>query len=451
MTFRTLLKSAVAVALWIAALVVLVASYNLYEPYLAFARPWARGAILVACCSVVGALWLFGDWSKRRIAKALLMVLWCLPLLAAMVADIRFQLRKQAVLHADVAGLDGLGQHFIIGYSRRDDVAPLVARGLIGGIYVTHHNIKGRTADDLAAEIAGLQALRRAAALPPLIVLADQEGGIVSHLSPQLTAVPALATLADLPPDRRAAKARELGEIQGRELSRLGVTINLAPVVDLRRVQSRRHLDLNSLISRRAISDDPSKVTEVASSYISGLDAFHVGATVKHFPGLGRASEDTHLFSAAIDTPLAELQATDWRPFQELLSRSNAHLMVGHAAVTAIDPGRPASHSKRVVDDLIRGQWGYQGLIITDDLVMGAIYKHGVCTAVVESLNAGVDLLLIAFDGAQYYRMFDCARVALSRGELDQAMLQKSLARLNALHGAAAIAGRTPQAPSAGL
>ena len=99
-----------------------------------------------------------------------------------------------------------------------------------------------------------------------------------------------------------------------------------------------------------------------------------------------------------------------------MLAGSNAYLMVGHVAVTAIDPERPASHSKRVIDDLIRSKWGFQGIIVTDDLVMGAIYQHDVCTAVVEALNAGVDLLLVAYDGVQYYRLFDCALNATSAG-----------------------------------
>ena len=141
----------------------------------------------------------------------------------------------------------------------------------------------------------------------------------------------------------------------------------------------------------------------------SGLEASGVGATVKHFPGMGRVQADTHHFRASLDTPLPELEASDWIPFREMLTRSNAVLMVGHVAVTAIDSKRPASHAKGVIDGLIRKKWGFQGLIVTDDLVMGAIYQHGVCTAVVEALNAGVDLLLVAYDGMQYYRMFDCA------------------------------------------
>jgi beta-N-acetylhexosaminidase len=106
----------------------------------------------------------------------------------------------------------------------------------------------------LRSEIARLQTIRREAGLPPLIVAADQEGGIVSHLSPPLTSLPALATLAALPPAERSAKAEAYGRIHGRELALLGITLNFAPVVDLLRTEASNPLDFNSLISRRAIA-----------------------------------------------------------------------------------------------------------------------------------------------------------------------------------------------------
>ena len=113
------------------------------------------------------------------------------PPLVLVWSDVRHGLDREAVLGADVEAAQQLGRHFIVGYTHREDVALLAARGLIGGIYVTGHNIAGRTAADVKSEIAGLQALRAKAGLPPLIIAADQEGGIVSHLSPPLAAMPA--------------------------------------------------------------------------------------------------------------------------------------------------------------------------------------------------------------------------------------------------------------------
>jgi beta-N-acetylhexosaminidase len=98
--------------------------------------------------------------------------------------------------------------------------------------------------------------------------------------------------------------------------------------------------------------------------------------------------------------------------------------------LTAVDPDRAASHSRLVVDGIVRKKWNYQGIVMTDDLVMGAIYQNNVCTAVVEALNAGVDLLLVAFDGTQFYRIFACAKAASFQGKLDLATLRESEARL---------------------
>ena len=371
----------------------------------------------------------FGYWRRGGVAAKLLVLLWCLPPLAMASAVTIFHMRKHAVLQADGPRAQELGRHFIVGYSSFDEIAALAAKGLIGGIYVTRHNIGGRSADALRSEIARLQIIRREARLPPLIVAADQECGIVSHLSPPLTSLPALATLAALPPAERSAKAEAYGRIHGRELASLGITLNFAPVVDLLRTEASNPLDFNSLISRRAIAGDPQIVSDIAAAYARGLETSGVEATVKHFPGLGRVREDTHHFRADLTTPVAELEASDWLPFREVLSRSSAYLMVGHVAVTAIDATRAVS--KRVINDLVRKQWGYQGIIITDDLVMGPIYEHGVCAAVSEALNAGVDLLLVAYDGLQFYRMFHCALSASADGKLDDAMLKGSLARLN--------------------
>jgi beta-N-acetylhexosaminidase len=170
-------------------------------------------------------------------------------------------------------------------------------------------------------------------------------------------------------------------------------------------------------------------VAQIGLAYVQGLNAFGVAATVKHFPGLGRVRTDTHHFAANLDVPVAALEETDWRPFREVLAASNVQIMVGHVTLTEVDPERPASHSRRVIDGIIRQKWDYQGIVVTDDLVMGAVYNH-LCTAVVEALNAGADLLLIAYDGSQFYRAFACASEAFSRHELDLAALRDSEARL---------------------
>ena len=416
------------ILLWLAAPVVAFAVANKNDPYLVPLRGAGNLVLVVASLAIVIVLLHKGRW--RTLAGKLLVMLWCLPPLLMSAAHLKFELRKLDVLRASAAEARQLGPHFMVGYSSFPEVARLAEQGLIGGVYVTRHNIRGRTIEALRAEIAALQDKRRAAGLPPLVVAADQEGGIVGHLAPPLTKVPALATLAGLAPDDQQAKAEEFGRIHGRELAGLGVNLNLAPVLDLKPPQRRNRLDFHTLIGQRAIATDPAVVSAIASAYVRGLEESGVGATLKHFPGIGRVRTDTHHFSANLDTPVKELEATDWLPFREVLSHSHSALMVGHVTLTAVDPDRAASHSKRVVDGIIRDQWGYQGMVMTDDLVMGAIYQNDVCAAVIEAINAGVDMLLVAYDGAQFYRVFECALDGSRQGRLDAAMLRASETRL---------------------
>ena len=416
------------ILLWLAAPLAAFVAANKNDPYLLVLRGAGNIALVVTSILVVIVLLRRGHW--RSIAGKLLVLLWCLPPVLMSAAHVRFELRKHDVLGVSAAEARQLGPHFMVGYSSFPEVARLAELGLIGGVYVTRHNIRGRTVEALRAELAALQDIRRAAGLPPLVVAADQEGGIVGHLAPPLTKVPALATLTGLAPDDQQAKAEEFGRIHGRELAGLGVNLNLAPVLDLKPPPRRNRLDFHTLIGQRAIAADPVVVSTIASAYVRGLEESGVGATLKHFPGIGRVHSDTHHFSANLDTPVTELEATDWLPSREVLSHSRSALMVGHVTLTAVDPGRAASHSKLVVQGIIRDKWGYRGMVMTDDLVMGAIYQNDVCKAVVEAINAGVDLLLVAYDGTQFYRVFACALDGSRRGRLDEAMLRASEARL---------------------
>jgi beta-N-acetylhexosaminidase len=410
------------------------------------------GTIMMVATSlaVIACLVRCGRWKRRGFAGRWLLALWFLPLLSMLSAQASFEDAKRSVLRTEPSVAQHLGRHFVVGYSSFDEVARLAEKGLIAGIYVGKGNVEGRKPAAIKAEIAALQARRRKAGLPPLIVSADQEGGVVSHLSPPLTRLPSLASLAGLSSEARVKKAEEFGKTHGRELASLGVTMDFAPVLDLKPKAKRNRFDLNTMIGERAISDNPALVTEIASAYVRGLQAAGVGATVKHFPGLGRVRGDTHLVSADLDAPVDELEASDWRPFKEVLANSKAELMIGHVGLTAVDPKRPASHSKAVIDGILRKQWNYQGVIITDDLVMGAVYGRNICTAVVEALNAGVDLLLVAFDSAQFYRIFACASDAAAQNRLDLDMLRASEARLGRALPKAASISQGADAPPIG-
>jgi beta-N-acetylhexosaminidase len=245
--------------------------------------------------------------------------------------------------------------------------------------------------------------------------------------------MPALATLADLPAHERGDAAYSQGKKQGQALAELGVTMNFAPVADLRPGVDGGIWDQHTHLELRAISSDANVVADIILAYTRGLKDAGITATVKHFPGLGRVTSDTHHFRTRLTTAKAELEKSDWLPFRRALSSKNAVIMLSHTVLPAIDAQYPASHSKRLVDDLLRHEWDYQGVIVTDDLVMSPIYQYGYCNAIIRGLNAGVDLLLIAYDGQQFYRAMYCAMNANRDGLLDKARLNISKQRLNAL------------------
>jgi beta-N-acetylhexosaminidase len=416
--------------LFLAGAIMAFAAANIVDPYLVPLRPWGP-AIIIA--TTIGALAVIRrrHWCNNTIRIFLLAIWYAVPL-TLVIALATFYLRKHNVLAETGPEVQGLGRHFVVGYTDVGEVERLAAKGMIGGIFVTARNAHGKTAAELRAEIARLQGVRKQNGLPPLIVATDQEGGIVSRLTPPLTKLPWLASTAQAPADQRAAQAHDYGLRQGKELAAIGITVNFSPVLDLSPAQGTVQFDRNSQIERRAISADPRIVGEIGLAYTRGLEEAGVSATLKHFPGLGRVTADTHHFRVGIPTSKAELEASDWLPFRKIASDTNTLLMIGHVTLSAIDPDHPASYSQALIEGVLRGEWGYHGIIITDDMVMSPIYQYDLCGAVSGGLNGGVDLLLVAFDGQQYYRTMRCALDAFRRGQLDASKLATSDRRLDA-------------------
>jgi beta-N-acetylhexosaminidase len=416
---------------WLFLFALLVVAIHLKSPYLFAYRPYETPFLLLIACVLIPFCFL----KLRHIRRVISLTLLLAVVVFTLWGEGAFQYRRSVVMRVDAAVADRLGQHFIVGYVDVHALQPLVSKGLIGGIFVTRRNTEGKSFETLQQEIAALQRLRADAGLRPLIVATDQEGGIVSHLSPPLERMPPLSSVIDNSDTQEAllANAQAYGERQGRSLAVLGVSVNFSPVVDLKLEHTSNWLDFHSMISQRAISADPAMTTAVAGVYVKGLQSQGVLATLKHFPGLGRVTSDTHHFSARLDVAADELQRSDWVPFREIARQNDVLLMVGHVILSQVDQKNPASFSKEVIQGIVRNGWQHNGILITDDLTMRAAYSHGFCHVTVSALNAGVDLLLVSYDYEKYYEMMFCAIQAYESGSLDKDMLQRSDARLRRL------------------
>lgn len=412
-------------------LVLLIVAIKLKDPHLFAFRRYETAMLLVFAVAGI-VFYLRGRRKPERLAA---IVLLPIVLVLTLYGEGWYQYRKHAVLSADPQVARQLGVHFIVGYGEADELQSLVGKGLVAGMFVTQHNAKGKSATQLGREIGELQVLRKASGLPKLIVATDQEGGAVSRLSPPLDNLPSLAALANgqFTAAELQGKAEAYGREQGAELASLGVTVNFSPVVDLKSGRADNPLDFHSQIDQRAVSALPSLTAEVAQAYVRGLESQGVSATLKHFPGLGRVASDTHLFSAMLDTPVSELDSHDWLPFKQVAGGSHVLIMLGHVILGQIDSENPVSFSRLAVQNIIRGAWKFEGVLITDDMTMAAAYNHGICDASVKSLNAGVDLLLVSYDYDQFYEAMYCALRAFENGELNREWLNLSHKRLGYL------------------
>jgi beta-N-acetylhexosaminidase len=293
--------------------------------------------------------------------------------------------------------------------------------------------VEGKSVSQVRQEIDSLQSIRNEQGLPRLWIATDQEGGIVCRLSPPLTRLPALSEIVERHAGERERQqaVREFGLTQGHELARIGVNLNFAPVVDLN-YQVINPKDRYTRIFQRAIARDPIVVAQVASWYCAALEQAGVMCTLKHFPGLGRVFEDTHLDPANLDTSIPELDKSDWVPFHALMRLSRAFVMLGHVRLTAIDPDQPVSLSSPVIAGMLRGAWKYDGVLITDNFSMMAVYRSraGMDRGSIDALNAGVDLILVSYDPDQCYRVMYALLKADEQGKLDQEALKRSEQRL---------------------
>lgn len=324
------------------------------------------------------------------------------------------QQNRRLVAATPDAELQEFGRHLMVGWLGRDETLDLAARGAVAGVFLAGRDLDpGISIAEIAEIAAALQASREEAGLPPLWIATDQEGGAVAKLSPPLPRHPAPGSLLegiDAPQGTEEwkavalARAAAFGESQASSLAEAGVNMNFAPVVDLRPSHPRHALDLHSRIDLRAISDDPQIVSWVAGAICQGSSAAGVLPVLKHFPGLGRVAEDTHHFSPALDAPLESLSGSDWLPFQQIASATPCAVMLAHVRLSALDQRRPVSCSPAAAR-LLREIWGFEGLLVTDDFTMTPIFHGpgGMVAAARESLEAGIDLILVAYDSASIY------------------------------------------------
>ena len=240
------------------------------------------------------------------------------------------------------------------------------------------------------AQVAELSQAIRAAAPRPQLICVDQEGGRVQRFREGYSALPPLQLLGKLYAQDRAAAlalAEEHAQLMAGEVQASGVDLSFAPVVDLGRG--------NLAIGNRAFDADPQVVAEFTRAYIRGMHARGMAATLKHFPGHGSVLADTHFDQAADPRSLDELRRTDLIPFVAGIEAKADAVMMAHVSYPAVAP-EPAGYSRLWIEEILRKQMGFRGVVFSDDIGMAAAFSVGGVRARIDAhLDAGCDVVLV--------------------------------------------------------
>lgn len=240
------------------------------------------------------------------------------------------------------------------------------------------------------AQVAELSAAIRAAAPRPQLICVDQEGGRVQRFREGYSALPALDGFGRLYANDRAAAlklAEEHAWLMAQEVQASGVDLSFAPVVDLGRG--------NLAIGNRAFDPDPQVVAEFTRAYVRGMHAAGMAATLKHFPGHGSVLEDTHFDNAVDRRSLDEMRATDLIPFVAGIEAKADAVMMAHVVYPEIAP-EPAGYSQRWIEEILRKEMGFRGVVFSDDIGMAAAFSAGGVKARIDAhLDAGCDVVLV--------------------------------------------------------
>jgi beta-N-acetylhexosaminidase len=325
---------------------------------------------------------------------------------------------------------DKLAQLLMVGVRNADDAKAVVANHHVGGIFI------GSWTDLSILTNGTLKGLAASTALPAAISV-DEEGGRVSRLSSLIGSAPSARVLA---------RTHTVDEVYGMALDRghkmrgLGITVDFAPDVDVSSAPD------DTAIGDRSFSSDPAVVTAYAGAYARGLRDAGLLPVLKHFPGHGHGSGDSH--SGGVTTPpLANLQNNDLVPYRTLVSAAPVGVMIGHLQVPGLTGDQPASLSPAAVK-LLRAGTGYQGPpfngpVFSDDLSsMAAINEHyGVPEAVLRSLQAGIDVALwVTTD--EVPTVLDRLEKAVAAGELTMPAVDASVLRIATVKGPKPECGR---------
>lgn len=317
---------------------------------------------------------------------------------------------------------DKIGQLVMIGLDGEkvgDFTRNMIQKQHVGGIILYSDNIS--TAKQTVELLNELKATNASNSVP-LWLGVDQEGGRVSRFPAEIAKFPSAAKLGAR---NDTAYTRRIGEALGASLQAFGFNMDFAPVLDINSNPD------NPVIGDRSFGANADTVIRHGLEMMNGIRSHDVAAVIKHFPGHGDTSVDSHYTLPVVEKSMKELESLELRPFAEAIAHEADVIMMAHLLIPALDEKLPASISESIISGLLRDRMGYEGVVVTDDMTMGGLLEgHNIGDAAVQAILAGVDLLLVGHKQALQQEVLDALRANVEQGVITEARLDESLYRL---------------------
>ncbi|MFJ5761887.1 beta-N-acetylhexosaminidase [Neobacillus sp. NPDC093182] len=328
---------------------------------------------------------------------------------------IQEQLKKMALT-------EKIGQMIIAGFDGitvNTNTQTLINEYKLGGLILYQTNVKDAAQlVNLTNEIKTTNTKNKI----PLFISVDQEGGRVNRMPTSIINTPSARIIGNKNDEKYAYS---IGRVIANELKAFGFNTDFAPVLD---IQSNPN---NAVIGDRSFGSDSSVVSKLGVSMMKGISSGNIIPVVKHFPGHGDTSVDSHLELPLVQNDLTRLKKVELVPFDNAFKNHADMVMVAHILVQKIDPNFPASMSKTIITDLLRNQYGFGGVVISDDITMGAIAKHyKLKDAAVRAINAGSDIILVGHGMDNVATVYNSIYSAVTNHTISEETINKSVYRI---------------------
>lgn len=308
------------------------------------------------------------------------------------------------------------------GYTVDSNTENLIKENHLGGFILFQRNVEN--SNQLLKLINTLKSLNKGN-IAPLFISADEEGGTVTRMPNEIKKLPSNSYIGKI---NNEDFSYNIGKTLGKELNAFGINMDYAPVLDINSNPN------NPVIGIRSFGNNKDIVTRLGTRTMEGIRSQNVIPVVKHFPGHGDTSVDSHIGLPVVNCDLKRLNDFELAPFKSAIDKGADAVMVAHILLPKLDPKYPATLSYNIITDLLRKDIGFDGVVITDDMTMGAIMEnYNIGNASVKAINAGADIVLVCHKYENIQTAINSIKKAVSDKVITEDRIDESVYRVLSL------------------